>query len=324
MRKLDKNIDVIIPKEQLNLYGYDTYFETFAKLYQNRKLPYVSLISGPKGLGKSTFVYHFINYLLSCNESNAYIIDKKIINPSNKTFKLITSNLHPNFFSIDEKVNKKNITVEETRNLIIFLNKSTYQKNLKFILIDNAENLNISSSNSLLKTLEDYSENTYFFIIYNNLLNIQSTIRSRSIEFKIFFNFEQKNRIFNNIKKSYNELNNINNIFNYLSIDTPGNLLKYCLFLKDSNIENEKSILNYILFFMEKYNKDKYNETLTLVSFFIEKFYNHLVYIYPSKRNNFFFNRSRILKKINLLKKLNLDEKNIFLNIENILLNETK
>ena len=104
MRKLDKNIDVIIPKEQLNLYGYDTYFETFAKLYQNRKLPYVSLISGPKGLGKSTFVYHFIKYLLSCNESNAYIIDKKIINPSNKTFKLITSNLHPNFFSIDEKV----------------------------------------------------------------------------------------------------------------------------------------------------------------------------------------------------------------------------
>ena len=83
MRKLDKNIDVIIPKEQLNLYGYDIYFETFVKLYQNKKLPYVSLISGPKGLGKSTFVYHFINYLLSYNESNAYTIDKKIINPSN-------------------------------------------------------------------------------------------------------------------------------------------------------------------------------------------------------------------------------------------------
>ena len=83
MRKLDKNIDVIIPKAQLNLYGYNTYFETFVELYQNKKLPYVSLITGPKGLGKSTFVYHFINYLLSYNESNGYSIDKKIINPSN-------------------------------------------------------------------------------------------------------------------------------------------------------------------------------------------------------------------------------------------------
>ena len=37
MRKLDKNIDVIIPKQQLNLYGYDTHFETFIRLYQNKR-----------------------------------------------------------------------------------------------------------------------------------------------------------------------------------------------------------------------------------------------------------------------------------------------
>ena len=49
------------------------YFNFFDKLYQKNKLPNSILLSGNKGLGKATFAYHFINFLLSQGEENKYI-----------------------------------------------------------------------------------------------------------------------------------------------------------------------------------------------------------------------------------------------------------
>ena len=59
--KLAKSLDVIKPINQLELFGFATYFEFFNKLYEKNKLPNTILFSGQKGLGKSTFIYHFIN-----------------------------------------------------------------------------------------------------------------------------------------------------------------------------------------------------------------------------------------------------------------------
>ena len=70
MKVSQENFDVKIPKKQLQLFGYDEYFNSFIKLYEKKKLPNSILLSGLKGLGKSTFCYHLINYLLSINEEN--------------------------------------------------------------------------------------------------------------------------------------------------------------------------------------------------------------------------------------------------------------
>jgi len=57
-------MEILTSKSQLNLFGYDELFNSFITLHKNNKLPNVMLLSGSKGLGKSTFAYHFINYLL--------------------------------------------------------------------------------------------------------------------------------------------------------------------------------------------------------------------------------------------------------------------
>ena len=64
------------PINQKFLYGYDDLFLLFKKLNTKNKLPNKLIISGPKGIGKATFSYHFINYLLSKNEEYPYVIDK--------------------------------------------------------------------------------------------------------------------------------------------------------------------------------------------------------------------------------------------------------
>ena len=60
------------PKVQINLFGYKKYFNFFINLLNKKKLPSVILLTGPKGLGKSTFIYHFVNYILSINENHKY------------------------------------------------------------------------------------------------------------------------------------------------------------------------------------------------------------------------------------------------------------
>ena len=57
MKKTNENIEIISPKNQLRLFGFDDYFNFFIELYEKKKLPNSILLSGPKGLGKSTFTY---------------------------------------------------------------------------------------------------------------------------------------------------------------------------------------------------------------------------------------------------------------------------
>ena len=80
-------MEILTPKSQLYLFGYDKIFNSFIALYKKNKLPNVMLFSGPKGSGKSTFTYHFINYLLSSEFHSANeetVSDKTTFN--NSTF----------------------------------------------------------------------------------------------------------------------------------------------------------------------------------------------------------------------------------------------
>ena len=76
MKKSKNFIDIILPKNQLYLYGYDKYFKYFVNLHKKSLLPHAILLSGPKGLGKATFAYHFINYILSYDEDRKYLLDE--------------------------------------------------------------------------------------------------------------------------------------------------------------------------------------------------------------------------------------------------------
>ena len=191
-----ENLNILEPKIQLKLFGYNNYFNNFASIYKKNKLPNVMLLSGPKGAGKSTFAYHFTNFLLSENEKDSYSIERFEINPNNLTFKLIQNHTHPNFFLLENYPFDENIKIDKIRNLLKFLNKSNYSKNLKIIFLDNAEYLNLNSSNALLKALEQPSKNTYFFIIHNESSLIIETIKSRCIKFKFHFNIEEKKKYF--------------------------------------------------------------------------------------------------------------------------------
>ena len=178
------------PIEVTKLFGYYNVFEKFINIIKNNNLPNKILISGEKGIGKSIIGFHLSNYLLSLDESNSYDFNNNIINKENRSFNLLNSSSHPNFALIEKKVDKKFIEISQIRNLNNYINKSSFNNNLKLVFINDVEYLSNSSGNALLKILEEPNNNVQFILIYDSSKYIMETIKSRCIEFKV--NLEQK------------------------------------------------------------------------------------------------------------------------------------
>ena len=172
------------PLEQINLYGLTNHFNELKSLYDNKNLPNKILLTGSKGLGKFTLSLHFINYVLSKNESYPYDLENFRINENNRSFKLVNNNSSSNLYLIDVQKDKKNIEINQIRELINFCNKSSFNNKPRFILIDNLELMNLNSNNALLRTLEEPNDNIYFILI-NNSQKILPTIKSRCLSFRI-------------------------------------------------------------------------------------------------------------------------------------------
>ena len=94
------------------------------------------------------------------------------------------------------------------------------------------------------------------------------------------------------------------------------------MILTSANINILENKLLCIHHFIEKYKDKKNHEILSFISLFVEKFYNDLCLNNNKNLNNYFFNRSKILKQIDDMKKFNLDKNNLLISIDSILKNE--
>jgi len=295
---------ILSPNNQLNLFGYDNLFNEFYTLYDQGRFPNKVLLSGQKGIGKSTFSYHLINSILSKNEEFTYDLKNFKINNQNKTFKLIQNRSHPNFDLIDVLPEKKNIDINQIRELLSKFQKSSFNSKSRFILIDNIETLNINSVNALLKFLEEPSLNTYFILIHNHK-EIPSTLRSRCLEYKIFFSNKKMLDISSKLLNG--------NIFDLINDDllnyylTPGKI--YILFKFCSDNEIDIKNINLVKFLSLLIDKKFYKKN-TIIKILIYDFMEF--FLSKNFRNDYNHIANKFLKKIDNMKKFNLDEETLF------------
>ncbi len=78
-----------------------------------------------------------------------------------------------------------NISKDEVRNLIKKLSLKPFESNFKINIIWLPEYLHLSTSNAMLKILEEPPGDTLFFIVTNNDQKLISTIKSRVQSFKV-------------------------------------------------------------------------------------------------------------------------------------------
>ena len=311
---------IMKPSVNTKLHNMDKYFNEIIDLYKNNKMPNKILLSGRKGQGKSTLAYHIINYVLSANENLNYMHDQFMINDMNKSYKLIQNNSHPNFYLIDINDEKKSIDIDQIRKLIIYTNKSCLNNMPRFILIDNAENLNKNSVNALLKIVEEPNKNIFFLIIHNSEKKILPTLKSRCLIFKVNFSFVECISIANLILN-----NDIFKLINYDLIsyyNTPGELIRLINFANEKNIDlKDQSLSNILNLFINNgyYKKNKFIKELLIN--FIELYFLKQYKISRTKNSllNIYY---KFLEKIYNTEKFNLDEESLFLEFQSKLLNE--
>ena len=304
------------PSSQLNLFSHREEFQKLINLYKNNNLPNKILFSGEKGIGKCTLAYHLINYILSSNEDFIYDLDNLKIIPDNKSFKLVQNKSNPNFILVDIQEEKKNIDISQIRNLILTLNKSSFNTKPRFVLIDNIELLNINAVNALLKILEEPNDNINFILINNNK-RILPTLKSRCLNFKIRLTSKQSIEIANKIlNNNYNEFLNEDLVNNY---STPGEILNLIDFANINDIDlietNLKDFIKKII--MEKLYK-KNNSIKNLIYSLMEFYFRKNVSVTNIKLINSY---SYFLKKIENTKTFNLDEETLFMEFEDSILN---
>ena len=305
------------PFNQMNLFGLDKYINELIYLYNSDKLPNKILLSGQKGTGKSTLAYHFINFVLSKDEEFSYDLNNFEINPKNHSFQTIVNMTNINFFLIDIKVEDKFIDINQIRELILNLTKSSFNNKPRFILIDNIEFLNVNSVNALLKVLEEPSSNVHFILINNNK-KVLSTLLSRCINFKISLSHRESLQIANKLLDS--DVDNLINkdLINYYS--TPGNIYNLINF----SINNDYDLKNINLRqFLERIIKDNHYKKESSFQYLIFDFVEfYLSRIETSVSLNVREKYSYFLKRISDTKKFNLDQESLFIEFKDKILNE--
>ena len=282
----------IFPENISNkLYGFNNLFNNFESLFKNNKLPKILLLTGDKGIGKFTFIFHFINFLLSKKNNFSYDKDNFAFQSNNEISNRIKVNIDQNFNYLGcEK--PYNTSIDTIRELKLKLSKPPLNNFPRFNVIDDIEFINLSSANALLKLIEEPSYYDYFFLINNKKNKVIETLMSRSIEFKIFLSTNDRNNVFNSLKNNLNLENNFSH--NYLQYTSPGNLLKFHSILNELNINALDNFDNIIYTLLEIFKRNKNITYLNLIYFLVDIKFSEIL----NKNNNNFVETIDVKNKI--------------------------
>ena len=259
----------------IELIGFEKEYNDLLNRYESNNLPNSILIHGLSGIGKRTFLNKLVKNII-----NIEFKDSNLDHHLN----LFKNNTHPNIKIIEKEIDSKtgkiktNITIDQIRRLKTFLNStSIIQNSSKIVIIDSADYLNISSANSMLKILEEPKENTYIFLISNQISLLLPTIRSRCL--KIKFNTHNLTNFTNIIKDNIDEISNEEiNFYFELTYGSPGTTILYynndfldifqlsikCLLSND--LDDDKINLSNIL---SKLTNDEFNNYLSMLKFIL-------------------------------------------------------
>jgi DNA polymerase-3 subunit delta' len=171
------------PRAAERVYGHEAAEQMLAAAFASGRLHHGWLIGGPEGIGKATLAYRFARYVLADpSERRDGTLD---IGPETRTARQVLALSHPGLLVIRRAYDPKgkrfpaNIPVDEVRRLKTFLGRTADEDTWRVVVVDRADELNISAANALLKSLEEPPPRTVFLLISSAPGRLLVTIRSR-------------------------------------------------------------------------------------------------------------------------------------------------
>lgn len=159
--------------------GHQEVLDFFDKIIANNNLSHAYCFIGPEQVGKRTVAEEIAAKLLQTSREKL--------------------SRQPDFIIIQQSLNektgktRKDITVEQMRELRARLSQHSFAGGYKVALIDDAEKMNIEAANALLKTLEEPSPRTVLFLITTDEEKLPETVLSRCQ--RIYFHSVKKEEL---------------------------------------------------------------------------------------------------------------------------------
>ena len=204
------------------------------KIVKEKLVSNAYIFYGPENIGKKERALRFIANIIKNNvsDSSVYLKIKENNYPDYLKIEptyLLKGNLI-NKSEIDKEDNHKGkplIRIEQIRDINVFLSKKSIYPTKKFILIEDAHLLNESSSNCLLKTLEEPTNGVFILLTARvNLLLDTIISRCQIIRFKPYSNQGLKKFLYKSKHKDTDLLSDSEVLENliYISNGSPGKL----------------------------------------------------------------------------------------------------
>jgi len=156
-------------------------FETYERLERARRqdrLAHAWLLAGPDGIGKANLASVLAGRLLQPEGSTPSQLDV-----SSAIALLQTRNderdHHADLHYLTPAADKRSIAVEQVRDVISTLELTSHDGAAKALIVVPAESMTLAAANALLKTLEEPTPNTYFFLVSHQPGLLPATVRSR-------------------------------------------------------------------------------------------------------------------------------------------------
>lgn len=149
----------------------------FEKALETSRIPHAIIVEGEKGSGKSVLTRYIIAAFL-CGE------DKKPCGEC-KSCRMVFAGTHPDIITVSPEENKKNISINQIRNM----RNEAYIRpqfcNRKAFNIDFADTLNAQSQNTILKVLEEPPGDVLFILQVKSRASLLPTIISRCVTYTL-------------------------------------------------------------------------------------------------------------------------------------------
>ncbi|WP_368188358.1 DNA polymerase III subunit delta' [Aestuariibius sp. HNIBRBA575] len=185
------------PRETQTLIGQDAAQAEFLEAYNSGRLHSGWLITGPRGVGKATLAWKIATFLLAEPPQDGGLFGAPPpptslnVDPDHPDAHLVQSGAHPRLYVVrrpfDEKSGKlkTEITADPVRALKGFFHLSATDGGRRVVIVDCADEMNVTAANSLLKELEEPPANTTILLISHQPAGLLATIKSRCRELRL-------------------------------------------------------------------------------------------------------------------------------------------
>jgi len=154
--------------------GHERQLAILRSALERDRLHHAYLFVGPEGVGKRTVAVAYAK-AVHCEEGN-----NNFCGQCTNCARISDGN-HPDVRIIEPLMDKKEISIQQIRELERDLNYRSFTGKRKIMIIDPAVLMNSSAQNALLKTLEEPPQETLIILIATNSGGLLPTLRSRCL-----------------------------------------------------------------------------------------------------------------------------------------------